>query len=66
MRVMADNERPSSESSSEKLSRLLTDWREVFSRCVDEAEKFTREKPSMGLAVAFFAGAVFGSLLRKR
>jgi ElaB/YqjD/DUF883 family membrane-anchored ribosome-binding protein len=33
---------------------------------VDEAEKFTREKPAAGLSAAFFAGILFGSLLRRR
>lgn len=55
-----------SERSRETLSQLLSEWREIVSRCVDEAEKFTREKPSVGLAAAFLAGLVFGSVFRRR
>ncbi len=48
------------------LSGLLGEWREVASRCVDEAERFTREKPTAGLAAAFLAGIFLSSLLRRR
>ena len=34
--------------ASEAFSRLLGDWREVLTRAVDEAERFTRERPLAG------------------
>jgi hypothetical protein len=46
--------------------QLLGEWRNIFSHCVSETEKFTREKPSAGLAIAFLAGTVLSSLWRKR
>lgn len=61
---------PTGESSEhrkrEKLSKLIVEWRQVFTQCVEEAETFTREKPSTGLAIAFFAGTLIGSLIRRR
>jgi len=59
-----DNPRP--EKLVETFAGLLGEWRELLSRGVDEAEKFTREKPAAGLSAAFFAGILFGSLLRRR
>ncbi len=50
----------------ESASRLLTDWRELLCRLVDEAETFTREKPGVGLSAAFFAGAFLSSFFRRR
>ncbi len=64
---MEDNgDKPRSDRLLETLTGLLGEWREILSRCVDEAEKFTREKPAAGLSAAFFAGILFGSLLRRR
>jgi ElaB/YqjD/DUF883 family membrane-anchored ribosome-binding protein len=45
---------------------LLRDWRELLTRCVEEAERFTRERPSAGLAAAFVAGLLAGGFLRRR
>lgn len=59
-----ENSRP--RRSADTLTQLLSEWRELLSRCVDEAEKFTREKPSVGLAAAFLAGLVFGNFFRRR
>ncbi len=53
-------------SALETITGLLGEWREILSRCVDEAEKFTREKPAAGLSVAFLAGIFLASLLRRR
>lgn len=50
----------------ETASRLLTDWRHLLSRGVEEAETFTREKPVAGLAAAFLAGLLTGSFFRRR
>lgn len=50
----------------EALAALLRDWRELLARCVEEAERFTREKPSAGLAGAFVAGLLAGGFLRRR
>lgn len=48
------------------LAGLVSEWRGLFERCVNEAETFTREKPSVGLAAAFLTGFVLGSLFRRR
>ena len=48
------------------LNLLLSEWRDVCHRCLDEVEQFTQERPAVGLAVAFFAGTFFGSFLRRR
>jgi ElaB/YqjD/DUF883 family membrane-anchored ribosome-binding protein len=50
----------------ESAAKLLSDWREILCRLVDEAETFTREKPGVGLGVAFVAGAFLSSFFRKR
>ena len=50
----------------DKASRLMTDWRKLLSRGVDEVEAFTREKPVAGLATAFLAGILTGSFFRRR
>ena len=47
-------------------AKLLSEWREILCRLVDEAETFTREKPAVGLAAAFFAGTFLASFFRKR
>ena len=61
-----DSETPSPDPSWESASTLLSDWRELLSRLVGEAEAFTREKPGVGLTAAFFAGAFLGSFFRRR
>ncbi len=61
-----NGEKPASERKAETLAGLLAEWRQIVSRCVDEAERFTREKPAAGLSAAFFAGFILGSLLRRR
>jgi hypothetical protein len=60
------DEAPPSEPGRKDFVQLLADWREIFTHGVDEAEKFTREKPSVGLAIAFFAGTLLSSLWRRR
>ncbi len=55
-----------SDKARDTLSKILTDWRRLLTKCVDEAEEFTREKPGVGLAAAFFAGLFAGSLFRRR
>ena len=50
----------------ETASKLLGDWRRLLLRGVEEAEEFTREKPSAGLTAAFLAGLVTGSFFRRR
>jgi ElaB/YqjD/DUF883 family membrane-anchored ribosome-binding protein len=55
-----------SERARDTVATLLSEWRQVLSQLVDEAERFTREKPSVGLAAAFLAGTLFGSLFRRR
>lgn len=45
---------------------LLSEWRELAKRLLKEAEEYTREKPSAGLAAAFLAGFMAGSFLRRR
>ncbi len=59
-------QRSRSERAREAIAALAADWREIFSRCVDEAERFTRDKPAAGLAAAFLTGFVAASLLRRR
>ena len=59
-------ETPSPEPLRESASKLLSDWRELLCRVVDEAETFTREKPAVGLTAAFFAGAFLSSFFRRR
>jgi len=59
-------EKPEREPFCDTASRLLTDWRKILSRAVDEAEIFTREKPGVGLTAAFLAGAFLSSLFRRR
>jgi hypothetical protein len=59
-------EKPSPDEFRESASKLLSDWREILCRVVDEAETFTREKPGVGLAAAFFAGAFLSSFFRRR
>ena len=54
------------ERKSDAFSTLLGEWREVLTRAVDEAERFTRDRPVAGLGAAFVAGLVFGNLFRKR
>jgi len=60
------DEAPASDPGRKDFVQLLEDWREIFTHGVDEAEKFTREKPAMGLAIAFFAGTLISSLWRRR
>jgi hypothetical protein len=50
----------------ESASKLLSDWRKILCRVVDEAENFTREKPVVGLTAAFLAGAFLSSCFRRR
>jgi hypothetical protein len=50
----------------ESASKLLSDWRKILSRVVDEAETFTREKPVVGLTAAFLAGTFLSSFFRRR
>ena len=59
-------ETPEPEPLRETASKLLSDWRKILSRLVDEAETFTREKPGVGLSAAFFAGAFLSSFFRRR
>jgi len=64
---MKDNsDRRSSDPLRESAAALLSDWREFLCRLVDETEKFTRDKPAVGLAAAFCAGAFLSSLFRRR
>jgi ElaB/YqjD/DUF883 family membrane-anchored ribosome-binding protein len=56
----------SSREGRESFGSILKSWGQILSGFVDEAEKFTREKPSAGLATAFLAGLVLGSLFRRR
>jgi ElaB/YqjD/DUF883 family membrane-anchored ribosome-binding protein len=56
----------SAREGRESLGSILKSWGEILSELVDEAEKFTREKPSAGLATAFLAGLVLGSIFRRR
>ena len=58
--------KPSPDQFRESASKLLSDWREILCRFVDEAETFTREKPAVGLTAAFFAGAFLSSFFRRR
>jgi hypothetical protein len=48
------------------LNALLGEWRDLCHRCFDEVEQFAQERPAASLAVAFFAGTLFGSFLRRR
>ncbi|HVR85705.1 MAG TPA: hypothetical protein VMU54_15410 [Planctomycetota bacterium] len=57
---------PSPDPFCESASRLISDWRKILCRVVDEAEILTREKPVVGLAAAFLAGAFLSSLFRRR
>jgi len=57
---------PSPDPLCESASKLLSDWRKILCRIVDEAETFTREKPVVGLTGAFLAGAFLSSLFRRR
>jgi len=59
-------ETPSPDPSRESASKLLSDWREILCRAVDEIETFTREKPAVGLTAAFVAGAFLSSFFRRR
>lgn len=59
-------EKPSPDGCRESASKLLSDWREILCRLVDEAETFTREKPAVGLSAAFVAGAFLSSFFRRR
>ena len=60
------SEKPSPEPLRESASKLLSDWRDILCRVVDEAETFTREKPAVGLSAAFLAGAFLSSFFRRR
>jgi len=42
-------EHPSPDPFCESASKLLSDWRKILCRVVDEAESFTRKKPVVGL-----------------
>ena len=55
-----------SDRARQAFSELLGDWRELLSKAVDEAEKFTREKPAAGLTAAFVVGLVVGSFFKRR
>jgi len=59
-------EKSSPDPVCESASKLLSDWRKILSRVVDEAETFTREKPVVGLTAAFLAGAFLSSFFRRR
>lgn len=60
------SEKSSPDPLCESVSKLLSDWRKILCRVVDEAEIFTREKPVVGLTAAFLAGAFLSSLFRRR
>lgn len=49
----------------EQLTVLLSEWRDLCRRCLEEAEDFTRERPAASLAIAFFAGTFIVSLFRR-
>ena len=59
------NDRPQ-ESIGERFGELLHEWRIAVSHLLDEAETFTREKPGLGLASAFFLGLFLGRWFRRR
>ena len=60
------DETPKPDPFCESASKLLSDWREILCRAVDEAETFTRAKPAVGLIAAFLAGSFMGSFFRRR
>jgi hypothetical protein len=49
----------------EQLTALLTEWRDLCRRCLNEVEGFTRERPAASLAIAFFAGSFIVSFFRR-
>lgn len=57
---------PDPKPGGEEYRRLLTEWRKLISHGIDEVEIFTKEKPLVGLAAAFFAGTLLGSIWRRR
>jgi hypothetical protein len=59
-------EKSSPEPLCDSASKLLSDWRKILCRVVDEAEALTREKPVVGLTAAFLAGAFLSSFFRRR
>ena len=53
-------------SPGERFGEILREWRIAVSRCMKEAEAFTREQPGAGIASSFFLGYFFGRLFRRR
>lgn len=64
--VETEGDGASSRRRQEAAAALLGEWRDLLVRAVDEAERFTREKPAAGLVAAFLAGLFTGSLIRRR
>lgn len=52
-------------SARDAAREILGDWREILKAAVDDAEKFVRQKPLAGAAIAFAAGWMLCSLFKK-
>ena len=50
----------------DKVKDLLSDWRIWLTESMDQVERFTKEKPSTGLAMSFLTGFILGSWFRRR
>ena len=61
-----DNGRRIPDEVRDKVKDLLSDWRIWLTESMDQVEKFTKEKPSTGLAMSFLTGFVLGSWFRRR
>lgn len=62
--MTTDRQAPSATLKNTAL-HLVSEWSEVLKAAVDEAEKFVREKPVAGAAVAFAAGWILGSFFKR-
>ncbi len=51
------------EKLKESASKLMSDWLAIAKGAAEEAEKFVKEKPVAGAAIAFVAGWILGSKL---
>jgi ElaB/YqjD/DUF883 family membrane-anchored ribosome-binding protein len=64
--MQPDRENSGPRPARDVFAELLSEWRELAGRLLKEAENYTREKPAAGLAAAFLAGLLAGTLLRRR
>lgn len=62
---MDTDTRSNGDKLRESASKLLRDWLDLARAATEEAEKFVREKPVTGAAIAFVTGWILGAALKR-